>query len=183
MNREQLAHVLRAAATVVDDGGIVVVGSQAILGTYDSDDLPEEATMSVEADVAFWDDPDEAKSDRVDGAIGEYSPFHQQFGYYGQGVSVATAVLPAGWRDRVVRFDLADAEPSAAVCIEAHDLVVSKLVAGREKDISFAGALVRERLVDVSTLLDRAATITGPETVRDRVIGHIRRSVQAAEGE
>lgn len=53
MNREQLAHVLRAAATVVDDGGIVVVGSQAILCTYDSDDLPEEATMSAEADVAF----------------------------------------------------------------------------------------------------------------------------------
>ena len=155
MNRAQLAHVLRAAATIVDDGGIVVVGSQAILGTYDADDLPEEATMSVEADVAFWDDPDEAKSDRVDGAIGEYSPFHQQFGYYGQGVSVATAVLPAGWRDRVVRFDRADAEPSAAVCVEAHDLVVSKLVAGREKDVSFAGALIHRGLVDVSMLLEQ----------------------------
>lgn len=50
MNREQLAHVLRAAARMVDDGDIVVVGSQAILGTYDSDDLPEETTMSVEAE-------------------------------------------------------------------------------------------------------------------------------------
>lgn len=95
------------------------------------------------------------------------------FGYYGQGVSVATAVLPAGWRDRVVRFDRADAEPSAAVCIEAHDLVVSKLVAGREKDISFAGALIRERLVDVSTLLEkdrpkerRPSTTSGPTSMK-----------------
>lgn len=95
MNREQLAHVLRATARIVDDPRILVVGSQAILGTYDDDRLPEEATRSIEADVAFWHDPDEAKADEVDGSIGEYSAFHEQFGYYGQGVSVTTAVLPA----------------------------------------------------------------------------------------
>lgn len=53
MNREQLAHVLRAAATVVRDGEILVVGSQAILGTTDAEHLPAEVTMSVEADLAF----------------------------------------------------------------------------------------------------------------------------------
>lgn len=173
MNREQLAHVLRAAATVVDDSEILVVGSQAILGTYEADELPEEATMSVEADVAFWDDPDETKADQVDGAIGEYSLFHQQFGYYGQGVSLATAVLPTGWQDRVVVFDRIDAEPSRARCVEAHDLVISKLVAGREKDLSFAAALIREHLVDVDTLVDRAGTVDRPEAVRDRVRGRI----------
>ena len=71
MTREQLAHVLRAAARIADDGAIIVLGSQAILGSFADDDLPDEATLSVEADVAFLDDPDEAKSDRVDGAIGE----------------------------------------------------------------------------------------------------------------
>jgi hypothetical protein len=100
VNREQLAHVLRSAARIVDDGQILVVGSQAILGTSDDDDLPPAVTRSVEVDVAFWNDPAEEKADRVDGAIGEGSMFHEQFGYYGQGVTVATAVLPAGWQDR-----------------------------------------------------------------------------------
>lgn len=175
MNREQLAHVLRSAAKITDDPDILVVGSQAILGTYDDTLLPDEATRSIEVDVAFWHDPDEGKADEVDGSIGEYSPFHAQFGYYGQGVSVTTAVLPEGWRDRVVPFDHTDAEPSTAVCLEAHDLVVSKLVAGREKDLTFAAALIQERLVDVDTLLERAGTIDRPEAVRERVRWHIRR--------
>lgn len=177
MNREQLAHVLRAAAQIVDDPDILVIGSQAILGTFDDERLPDEATMSIEVDVAFWNDPDDGKADEVDGAIGELSSFHQQFGYYGQGVSVTTAVLPEGWRDRVVPFDRADADPSAAVCLDAHDLVVSKLVAGREKDLSFAAALIKAQLVDVNTLLERAGMIARPEGVRERVRGHIRRCV------
>ena len=58
----------------------------------------------MEVDLAYFDDPDDAKADAVDGAIGELSPFHQTFGFYAQGVSVHTAVLPSGWPDRVVRW-------------------------------------------------------------------------------
>lgn len=173
MNREELAHVLRAAARIVDDPEVVVVGSQAILGTYDASELPPEATMSVEADLAFRHDPDETKADAVDGAIGEASEFHAMYGYYGQGVTVATAVLPAGWEDRVIPFDRPDADPSRAVCLEAHDLVIAKLVAGREKDLSFAGALIRHDLVDMTILEQRADLIDAPEAVRNRVRGLI----------
>ena len=70
MNREQLADVLRAASQLVDDRPLVM-GSQAILGTYEEDVLPAAATMSMEADVAFLDDQDRAKADLVTGAIGE----------------------------------------------------------------------------------------------------------------
>jgi len=110
MNRAQLEHVLRAAATIIDDPDILVIGSQAILGAYPEDRLPVEATTSIEADLAFFGDPDGAKADRLDGAIGELSRFHETFGYYAQGVSVSTAVLPAGWEDRTVEF----APPGAA---------------------------------------------------------------------
>lgn len=96
MNREQLAHVLRSAANVAGDGDIVVLGSQSILGTFSDDRLPDEATMSVEADLAWRDDPDATKADLVDGAIGEGSQCHSEWGYYAQGVEVSTAVLPAG---------------------------------------------------------------------------------------
>ena len=40
MTRDQLEHVIRAAATIAVDDEIVVIGSQAILGEYP--DAPEE---------------------------------------------------------------------------------------------------------------------------------------------
>lgn len=100
MNRQQLAHVLRAACSITDDEGVLVIGSQAILESFDEDDLPVEATASIEADVAFLDDADRAKADMVEGAIGEMSGFHATYGYYAEGIHVDTAVLPEGWRDR-----------------------------------------------------------------------------------
>ena len=59
-----------------------VIGSQAILGSPAEDELPPATTLSMEADVAFFDDADNHKSDLVDGAIGELSPFHEMYGYY-----------------------------------------------------------------------------------------------------
>jgi len=175
VNREQLAHVLRAAARIADDGDILVLGSQSILGTADAADLPEAATMSVEADLAFLSDPDEHKADVVDGAIGEESSFHHEFGYYAQGVTLATAVLPTGWRERLVAFDRLDAEPSSARCLEPHDLVVAKLWANREKDREFAAALLRAGLINAAVLLERVDLVDQPEAVRERVRRTIRR--------
>lgn len=173
--------MLRAASRITDDPDIVVIGSQAILGSYSEDELPEEATLSVEADVAFRDDPDESKADQVDGAIGEGSPFHTMYSYYAQGVGVSTAVLPAGWEQRAVAYERADALPSHAVCLEPHDLVVSKLVAGREKDLEFATALIRARLVDPEILVERAEFLPVPGAVIRRVRESIGRRVKAAE--
>jgi hypothetical protein len=111
MNREQLAHVPRAAARLTGDADILVIGSQAILGTFDDAGLPSRAVASMEANLAFFADPDERKADEIDGSIGEDSMFHQTHGYYGQGVGLATATLPQGWRDRLVPFHRADADP------------------------------------------------------------------------
>ena len=169
MNREQLAHVVRAAATITGDGDIVIIGSQSILGAADVGLLPEEATMSMEADVAFRDDIDANKADAVDGAIGELSQFHETYGYYAQGVEIRTAVLPAGWEDRAEIFDGPDSRPGFARCLEPHDLVVSKLVAGREKDISFARALIEHGFVSVATLHERAEMLDRPGAVIRRV--------------
>ncbi|HXT21630.1 MAG TPA: hypothetical protein VN923_12840 [Thermoanaerobaculia bacterium] len=49
MTRDQLEHVIRAAAVIASDDEIVVIGSQAILGQYP--DAPAELLVSVEADV------------------------------------------------------------------------------------------------------------------------------------
>jgi hypothetical protein len=165
---------------VVDDGDILVIGSQSILASIDERYLPDEATRSVEADVAFFDDPHERKSDAVDAALGEGSQFHESFGYYAQGVSLSTAVLPQGWRDRLVNVGWADALPSRARCLDAHDLVVAKLVAGRQKDVEFATALIEVELIDVRTLTARVELLSGPHIVKDRVRALIQACARAA---
>ena len=183
MNRAQLEHVLRAAAAIVDDPDLLVIGSQAILGAYAEDRLPVEATTSVEADLAFFVDPDGAKADRLDGAIGELSRFHETFGYYAQGVSVSTAVLPAGWEARTVAFATPRAAPARARCLEPHDCVVAKLVAGRDKDRAFAAALIRDGLVEPETLIVRIRALSSTDVGSiDRLEAWVRRQVCRSAG-
>ena len=162
MRRRELAHVLRAAATITGDSEILVIGSQAILGSYSEDELPDQTWVSMEADIAFLDDPDASKADAVDGHIGEGSEFHSLYAYYAQGVEVSTAVLPDGWRERVIRVVDPSAAPADAVCLEKHDLVVSKLMAGREKDWEFCFALIEADLVSLGEI--RARTLTLPDS-------------------
>jgi len=181
VNREQPAHVLRAAARITGDSDIVVLGSQSILGTYGESELPVEALLSMDADLAFRSAPDEQKSDEVDGSIGESSPFHEMNAYYAQGVSITTATLPTGWELRLVGYHPADAEPSRAMRLERHDLVIAKLVAGREKDFDFTTALLRARLVDADTLVRRAGELEQPGAVINRVRSSIARCVKAAD--
>lgn len=155
MTRAALEHVLRAAAAVSDERDIVVIGSQAILGQFP--DAPDALLSSIEADVYPRDAPD--KSDVIDGAIGELSAFHETFGYYAHGVDHTTAVLPAGWADRLVRVESPHTAGAVGWCLEAHDLAVSKLIAGRTKDVNFVTVLVRERMVDPRTIEARLDTV------------------------
>ena len=92
--------------------------------------------------------------------------FHSTFGYYAQGVVEATAVLPPGWRERLVRFETPGTQGVVAWCLEVHDLWLSKAVAGRPKDLEFCGALVARGLVNRERLRERLATMHG---VDDRV--------------
>ena len=174
MKRSDLAHILRAAAEIVGDAQILVIGSQAVLATVDEFRLPEEATMSVEADVAFLYDPETAKADAVEGAIGEGSRFHQTYGYYAQGVDDTTATFPSGWQNRLVPFDHPEAGAAQARCPEIHDLVISKLFAGREKDWEFAVALVSEGLVDPDTLAGRARLLDVVTSQKRRVESRVQ---------
>jgi hypothetical protein len=79
---------------------------------------------------------------------------------------VTTAVLPEGWRDRLVRFATPGSAPGTALCLEPHDLVAAKLVAYRPKDVEFAAALLAAGLVDRDTLVRRVATLPVEERLR-----------------
>jgi hypothetical protein len=169
MTREQLAHVLRAVSQLTGDSDVVVIGSQSILGSYSEDELPPEATGSMEVDTTFLDDPDGTKSDLVDVNIGEFSEFHNEFGYYPQGVSINTGVLPAGWKDRLVTYETRSSEPGRGLCLEPHDCILAKLVRFDEKDQDFAAALVGVGLVDLDILADRVRTLPAHPAVIERI--------------
>ena len=131
----------------------MVIGSQAILGEFP--EAPEPLLVSTEADVYPLEHPERA--DLIDGSIGEGSFFHDSFGYYAQGVSPSTAILPAGWQARLVRVKNANTGGIEGLCLEVHDLAISKYVAGREKDLGFTSVLAANRLIRKSTLLARLA--------------------------
>lgn len=108
--------------------------------------------MCVSADADVYPRHHPERADVIDGSIGELSPFHETYGYYAQGVGARTAVLPAGWEDRLVPVPT---PAGTGLCLEPHDLLISKYVAGREKDRTYVRAAVRHRLVDRATLLER----------------------------
>jgi hypothetical protein len=151
MKRTELEHVIRAAAANANVREIVVIGSQAILGTYP--DAPAELLQSMEADVFAKDDP--TRSIVIDGAMGELSLFHETFGYYAHGIDETTAYLPDGWRDRLVKIANENTGGAIGWCLEIHDLAVSKLAAAREKDLRFVERMVRGKLASAQTIRER----------------------------
>ena len=151
MQRHELEHLIRAAGAITGADEIIVIGSQAILGAFP--DAPASLLRSCEADVFTLRDPKDA--DLIDGSIGEGSPFHETFGYYAQGVWLDTAVLPDGWIHRCIAIRNDNTRQVTARCLDPHDLAVSKLVAGREKDLEFLIEMIRNRLLDDATILQR----------------------------
>jgi hypothetical protein len=171
MTREQLEHLIRAAATIADDDDIVIVGSQAILGQFP--DAPEELCVSVEADL--WPRNHPERWELIDGAIGELSLFHDTFGYYAQGVGPETAVLPAGWEERLVPVATPATRGATGWCLEVHDLAISKYIAGRDKDRVFITAAVKHGMVNESLLLQRLEATPVERGRRAEIAARIRR--------
>lgn len=169
MNRTAFDHAIRAAGGVLGENELLVIGSQAVHGSIRGS-LPPEALRSVEVDVLPLDDPDGHKADLVDGSIGEASMFHETFGYYAQGVSDTTAVLPRGWRERLVRYETPATNGVVAWCLELHDVWIAKAIAGRHQDADFCRALLEGGHVEPVTLERRLAAIRGlDEQRRDTV--------------
>jgi hypothetical protein len=151
MQRPQLEHIIRAAAGITGAKEFVIIGSQAVLGQFPNS--PDELLVSIEADLFSLRNPSDA--DLIDGSIGEGSPFHQTFGYYAHGVAEETAILPSGWKERLVPVQNENTGGGKGLCLEVHDLAVSKLVAGREKDLDFVQVLLRHRLAKPEIIRER----------------------------
>ena len=102
--------------------------------------------------------------DKIDGAIGEGSPFHEQNGYYAQGVGPETAVLPDGWEERLIVVNNENTNGVSGLCLEVHDLAISKLVAARPKDLQFVQELIQQEMIEQMILIERLAETRLSET-------------------
>ena len=177
MRRSDLEHLIRAAGKIAGERELVVIGSQAVLGQFP--DAPAMLTRSMEADLYPLSNPDLA--DKVDGTIGEGSQFHQTYGYYAQGVGPTTATLPKGWQKRLVRIENANTGGVAGLCLEVHDLAISKYVAGREKDLEFTRELARHKMTDRKILLARLGDTRLDATISKLAKGRIDRDFAAGK--
>jgi hypothetical protein len=144
-----------AAAQVTDEYEFVVIGSQAILGCIG--EPPDSMLRSQEVDIYPLHATERA--DMIDGALGDGSPFHATYGYHAHGVGPETAKAPRGWQERLVMTEVPPRpglnRPTLAWCLEAHDLVLSKCAAGRERDWDYAADALTARLVRPEVLLSR----------------------------
>lgn len=173
MTRDELEHVIRAAADALGEEEFVIVGSQAVLGQFP--DAPREMLRSMDADIYPVAEP--ARAAEIDGAIGEGSPFQEAFGYYAHGVGPDTAKAPAGWESRLVAVVVehpTTGRQAIARCLEIHDLVLSKCVRGERRDLEFAEVAVREGLADADALLSRIPDLPVAARARARLEAAVR---------
>lgn len=153
MRRRDLEHAIRAASEISQQGRILIIGSQSILGTFTEDQLPAAASMSVELDVARIEVPNPQElSDEISFAVGEMSQFHETHGFYLEGVGVETAALPRNWEYRLVRVE---SQGATGFCLDPYDLCVAKLIAHREKDYAFVRSLIEFGLIKIDQLRAR----------------------------
>ncbi len=167
MKIHELEHILRAAGAITQEEVLVVIGSQSILGALP--DAPEELLRSIEADVYPFKAPE--KADLIDGSIGERSPFHDTFGYYAHGVGPETAYLPYRWLSRTIEINNSNTRGVTGLCLHPVDLAISKLLAGRPKDLDFVRILVSEEIITLDLLQEVSIELTADQRalVEERV--------------
>jgi len=149
VKKHQVDHVLRAAGDIVHDDQFVIIGSQSLHGRHP--DIVDQLCISMEVDLFPKNKPEATDSLS---AIGAYSRFHDTYGYYADPVGERTAVLPRGWKARLVNLAPGDTDGARGLCLDPHDLAISKYVARREKDIEFNRELARRRIVTPARLLE-----------------------------
>jgi hypothetical protein len=176
VKKRELDHLLRAAGRITGEKQLIVIGSQALHAT--APDVADEILRSMEADLLASDN---VASTEWLNVIGQDSPFHEQFGYYADPVEEGTAILPKGWKQRLVPLPQGDTEGVEGLCLSPHDLVISKYVARRDKDLTFNRELIRRGLVQQPRLLELLAKTPVSKSIRERLAADIERDFSAAQ--
>ena len=133
MKRRELETTLKAAGRVAEEVEFFLIGTQAVHAHCRRP--PAEALLSQECDLYPKNRPQTANL--IHARLGRGSRFARSHGFY---ADVVTPELATGWESRLKPLR---AGRVTALCLELYDLIVSKLAAGRLKDLEFVGALLR----------------------------------------
>ena len=168
MNRPELEETLRTAGEIAREREFFIFGSQAILGLVPRP--PKPCLVSREVDI--YPKHNYQAVSLLIAKLGYRSAFSRRTGFFVDCMSPGLATLPDGWMERLVAFRTTNTAGVTGWCLEIHDLVVSKLAAGREKDLKYINALLSRRLARPSTLKKRIEAI--PVTTEDRALLQLR---------
>lgn len=165
MRRRDLDYVIAEVGRRTGLDYFYIIGSAAVLaslpasrdpalvGTRDVDILPAPEDPARQPEHA----------DRLDRLFGEMSDFDAEHGFYVQGVDDSTPRhAPAGWRERAIPVRSGGV---TGLCMELHDLALSKYGAGREKDLAFTAALAKTGAVEQAVLESRLAAVAAPGAI------------------
>lgn len=133
----------------------------AVAATRDVDIIPSPTDSSKIAALA----------DQIDFILGEGPDFDNENGFYVQGLDNTTPTFaPKNWLERAIPIRTGG---YTSLCMEVHDLALSKYGAGREKDLAFTRALACGGHIQKPVLLERLREVpTGQaklELMRSRI--------------
>jgi hypothetical protein len=180
MNLDQFYHIARASCAVAAVEYVTVFGSNAILpwlndmGIQDMRQFLDPDIVSRELDLCVGDGADDELNLLVDGTLGELSQFDETFGVYAHPNPIEGLFqAPPSWQKRI----RIDKEPKSNINIVVphyRDLAVSKIIAGRPKDLDFALQVAHafdKRSDDISFLVEEYMAAYPDE--RQKVSAHL----------
>lgn len=157
MQREQFHQLLTRAADICSGRELVVLGSQSVHALTVSP--PVEVLVSVECALCLRAAPDLAA--RLTAEMGKNSVFAQTTGVYADVLAPELPLLPRGWEQRLLAYSVGEV---TVRCLDVHDLIVSKLAAGRLKDYEFIAAVLLSKLAHAPEVVRRIQTFPDPHT-------------------
>jgi hypothetical protein len=165
VKKNELKIALKAAAQVAREHEFFIIGSQAVHAHCKRP--PAEVLLSQECDLYPRTQPQAASL--LARELGRNSAFAREHGFYVDIVTPEIASLPEGWQKRLKPFRVGRITAS---CLEIHDLLASKLAAGRLKDLEMVGAVLKLRLARVRTLRARLAKLL-PISASERAVSSL----------
>lgn len=151
MRKLDLFELIRQINEISSDEKPIIVGSQAIHAF--TENLPEIAKKSIECDFLLVGGKTDIRTE-ITKNLGVFSDFQLEHGFYADALGLATVVLPTGWRERLQPL-LDENGEIVAYCAEMHDIAVSKLIAGREKDFRFLQDVFLLEIISIEQFIDR----------------------------
>jgi hypothetical protein len=148
VRKEQLEEILRAASALAARKEFILFGSQTVHAI--TSEAPVEVLMSRKCDIWLNDEP--SIQELLKRELGADSAFQQAKGFYLDPVPPDLPMVPSHWQERLCDLMIGDIKIR---CLEIHDLIVSKLAAGRLKDYEFIAAVLTSKLARADEVIRR----------------------------